>query len=91
MLYLLFCSLWYSIGKNLFNGETKEKIGFELHIPVHDVFPENTRPAGLKLPMYCLFKHIFDKVYTKADQLIILGRNMANVLEQKVGKGGGES
>lgn len=38
--------------------------------------------------MYCLFKHIFDKVYTKADQLIILGRNMANVLEQKVGKGG---
>lgn len=39
--------------------------------------------------MYCLFKHIFDKVYTKADQLIILGRNMANVLEQKVGKGGG--
>lgn len=37
--------------------------------------------------MYSLFKHIFDKAYTKADQLIVLGRDMANVLEQKVGKG----
>lgn len=65
----------------------KKKIGFELNILVHDVFPENTRPAGLKLPVYGLFKHIFDKAYTKADQLIVLGRDMANVLEQKVGKG----
>ncbi len=64
----------------------KKKIGFELNILVHDVFPENTRPAGLKLPMYSLFKHIFDKAYTKADQLIVLGRDMATVLEQKVGK-----
>lgn len=36
--------------------------------------------------MYSLFKHIFDKAYTKADQLIVLGRDMATVLEQKVGK-----
>lgn len=36
--------------------------------------------------MYSLFKYIFDKAYTKADQLIVLGRDMANVLEQKVGK-----
>ncbi len=66
----------------------KKKIGFELNILVHDVFPENTRPAGLKLPMYSLFKYIFDKAYKKADQLIVLGRDMANVLEHKVvGKG----
>lgn len=65
----------------------KKKVGFELNILVHDVFPENTRPAGLKLPMYSLFKHIFDKAYTKADQLIVIGRDMADVLEQKVGKG----
>ena len=64
----------------------KKKKGFELNILVHDVFPENTRPAGLKLPMYSLFKYIYDKAYTKADQLIVLGRDMANVLEQKVGK-----
>ena len=66
----------------------KKKRGFELNILVHDVFPENTRPAGLKLPMYSLLKHIFDRAYMKADQLIALGRDMANVLEQKIGKGG---
>ena len=35
-----------------FMARLKRKIGFELNILVHDVFPENTRPAGLKLPMY---------------------------------------
>lgn len=62
----------------------KNKIGFELNILVHDVFPENTRPAGLKLPMYGMFKHIFDKAYSNADQLIAIGRDMAYVLEQKI-------
>ena len=28
----------------------KKKVGFELNILVHDVFPENTKPAGLKYP-----------------------------------------
>ena len=64
----------------------KKKVGFELHILVHDVFPENTRPAGLKLPMYGIFKHIFDKAYSKADQLIVLGRDMKCVLLEKVEK-----
>lgn len=64
----------------------KNKIGFELNILVHDVFPENTRPAGLKLPMYNLFKYIFDNAYSKADQLIALGRDMAYILEQKIKK-----
>lgn len=62
----------------------KKKIGFDLNILVHDVFPENTRPAGLKLPLYGVFKYIFDKAYSKADQLIVIGRDMANVLEQKI-------
>lgn len=62
----------------------KRKRGFELNILVHDVFPENTKPAGLKLPMYGLFKHIFDKAYSRADQLIALGRDMAEVLQLKV-------
>lgn len=64
----------------------KKTIGFELNILVHDVFPENTRPAGLKLPLYAVFKHIFDKAYSKADQLIVLGRDMTSVLEMKVKK-----
>lgn len=62
----------------------KRNIGFELNILVHDVFPENTRPAGLKLPMYGTFKRIFDRAYGGADQLIALGRDMKYVLEQKV-------
>lgn len=62
----------------------KKKVGFELNILVHDVFPENTKPAGLKLPMYGMFKWIFDKAYTRADQLIAIGRDMAAVLDGKV-------
>lgn len=65
----------------------KKKIGFEFNILVHDVFPENTKPAGIKLPMYGFIKHIFDVAYSKADQLIALGRDMANVLEHKVKNG----
>lgn len=61
---------------------------FELNILVHDVFPENTKPAGLKLPSfaYKLLKNFFDKAYSRADQLIAIGRDMKHVLEQKVAR-----
>ena len=61
---------------------------FELNILVHDVFPENTKPAGLKLPSwaYQFLKNLFDKSYSKADLLIALGRDMKMVLEQKVAR-----
>lgn len=62
----------------------KKKVGFELNILVHDVFPENTKPAGLKLPLYGVIKHVFDNAYSHADQLIALGRDMKDVLEKKV-------
>lgn len=62
----------------------KKKVGFELNILVHDVFPENTKPAGLKLPLYGMIKHVFDKSYSRADQLIAIGRDMKDVLEKKV-------
>lgn len=65
-------------------GKLKDKLGFELNILVHDVFPENTKPAGLNLPFYGLFKRLFDKAYSKADQLIVIGRDMKDVMEQKV-------
>lgn len=66
----------------------KKKRNFELNILVHDVFPENTKPAGLKLPSwaYKFLKNLFDKAYSRADQLIALGRDMKQVLEQKVGR-----
>lgn len=62
----------------------KKKVGFELNILVHDVFPENTKPAGLKLPLYGMIKHVFDNAYSHADQLIALGRDMKDVLEKKI-------
>lgn len=66
----------------------RKKRCFELNILVHDVFPENTRPAGLKLPswVYRALKNFFDKAYSRADQLIALGRDMKQVLEQKVAR-----
>ena len=64
----------------------KRKRGFEWHILVHDVFPENTKPAGLKLPMYGVFKRLFDNAYSCADLLIALGRDMKSVLAKKTEK-----
>lgn len=63
----------------------RKKRAFELNILVHDVFPENTKPAGLNLPpwVYQFLKSLFDKAYSRADQLIALGRDMKQVLEQK--------
>ena len=67
-------------------SKLRKKKNFELNILVHDVFPENTAPAGLKLPKfaYNILKNIFDKAYSRADQLIAIGRDMKQVLEQKV-------
>ena len=69
-------------------SKLRKKRSFELNILVHDVFPETTEPAGLKLPKfaYNILKNIFDKAYSRADQLIAIGRDMKQVLEQKVGR-----
>lgn len=63
----------------------RKKRQFELNILVHDVFPENTKPAGIKQPRlaYGILKNIFDKAYCRADQLIAIGRDMKQVLEKK--------
>ena len=49
----------------LLMSRLKKSIDFELNILVHDVFPENTVPAGLRLPMYGSIKRMFDKAYAK--------------------------
>lgn len=69
-------------------SKLRKKRNFNLNILVHDVFPENTKPAGLKLPSwtYQFLKNLFDKAYSRADQLIAIGRDMKQVLEQKVGR-----
>lgn len=71
----------------LLMSRLKRKRDFELNILVHDVFPENTKPAGLHIPSlaYKLIKHLFDKAYSRADKLLALGRDMADILRSKAG------
>ncbi len=67
-------------------SKLKRRKKIDLSILVHDVFPENTVPAGIKLPkfVYYSIKRLFDKAYSSADQLIVLGRDMADILTQKI-------
>lgn len=62
----------------------------ELIILVHDVFPENTIPAGIikseRSVLYRVLRSIFDKAYSKADLLVTLGRDMQQVIEAKIRK-----
>lgn len=61
-------------------------IRFEYTLLVHDVFPENTIPAGVKSEKsisYKLIKLVFDWSYRKADKLIVLGEDMKQLLIQK--------
>lgn len=64
--------------------------GFELKILVHDVFPENTIPAGIikskNSYFYKTLKLIFDWAYGCADQLIVLGRDMKEIIQEKVSR-----
>lgn len=62
---------------------------FELNLLVHDVFPENTIPAGMHLPSwaYRFIKGRFDRAYSRVDRFITIGRDMAEVVKMKSGKG----
>lgn len=61
----------------------RRKRQFEFNILVHDVFPENTKAAGISIPFFGFVKSRFDKAYASADSLIALGRDMKYVLERK--------
>lgn len=67
----------------LLMSRLKRNRNLELNILVHDVFPENTLAAGIKLPFYDFIKKMFDKSYGRADRLIVLGRDMAELMKQK--------
>ncbi len=71
----------------LLMSKLKCRLNFELTVLVHDIFPENTLAAGFKMPMYNFIKRLFDKAYSKADQLIAIGRDMRYVLKEKVENG----
>ncbi|MCA4793881.1 glycosyltransferase family 4 protein [Myroides odoratimimus] len=59
---------------------------FEYTLLVHDVFPENTIPAGLKKEgsiSYKILKVFFDWSYRQADKVIVLGEDMKSLLVSK--------
>lgn len=61
---------------------------FDLKILVHDVFPENTIPAGIiknkKSGYYRILKYLYDWAYAQANTLIVLGDDMKNAIENKL-------
>lgn len=59
---------------------------FKYVLLVHDIFPENTIPAGINNKssfFYSFLLNIYNKAYRKADQLIVLGNDMKVLLENK--------
>lgn len=66
----------------------------ELNILVHDVFPENTVAAKIikndQSFFYRILKWMFNKAYSCADKLIVIGRDMKEVMLQKVQYSKGE-
>ncbi|MFT4062767.1 MAG: glycosyltransferase family 4 protein [Edaphocola sp.] len=62
--------------------------GFSLVVLVHDVFPENLVTGNMVAPtnpMYKVLKRMFDKSYRKAELLVVLGRDMQEVMMGKTG------
>lgn len=62
---------------------------FQLTVLVHDVFPENLVPINLLKAnslVYKILKNIFDKAYKSVHQVIVCGRDMGLLFEQKLGK-----
>ena len=73
----------------LFIAYLKNKIKFKLTILVHDVFPEilvATNVLSLNNPIYLVLLRIFNKSYNKSDQIIVCGRDMRILFENKLKK-----
>ncbi len=62
----------------------KKKIGFELNVLVHDIFPENAKPSNVYVPCEFIVKKVFNNAYSCADSLIAIGRDMKEILSKKV-------
>ncbi|WPP47396.1 glycosyltransferase family 4 protein [Pseudomonas sp. AN-1] len=66
----------------------KKFTGFRWCLLVHDVFPENLVPAGIlrkSSPSYRLFSRLFNLIYSRADHLIVIGRDMKELMSKKTG------
>lgn len=61
--------------------------GFKWGVLVHDVFPENLVPAGIlnsSSSVYAIASRLFSAIYNSADLLIVIGRDMQELVSQKV-------
>lgn len=69
-------------------GHLRRHRKFELAMLVHDVAPENLY-TDIHIPgvVYPIVKRVFNKAYASTDQLLSLGRDMSEVLLQKVKDG----
>ena len=67
----------------------KKFINFKWILLVHDVFPENLVAAKIiskNNVLYKLLKNLFDRIYASADQVIVIGKDMQNLVHQKTSK-----
>lgn len=65
---------------------TKKIKGFKWILLVHDVFPENLIAANVlrnKSYFYKVLKYFFDKIYASADQVIVIGHDMKELVHSK--------
>lgn len=63
-------------------------LGFRWCLLVHDVFPENLVPAGLikrRGLCYRALGRLFNLIYSRADHMIVIGRDMKELMRKKVG------
>lgn len=72
----------------IFASFLKKVRKFDLYILVHDVFPENAIPAGViknkRTLVFRLLSFVFNRAYSKADVLIVLGRDMKEIVQKKI-------
>lgn len=67
----------------------KKVIGFKWILLVHDVFPENLVPAQIVKPnhiLYKILKKVFDYIYSQAEKVIVIGKDMQDLVYLKTKK-----
>lgn len=67
----------------------KKVIGFKWILLVHDVFPENLVPAQIVKPnhiLYKILKKVFDYIYGQAEKVIVIGKDMQDLVYSKTKK-----
>lgn len=65
----------------------RKLIHFQYILLVHDIFPEVLIPSGLSKPAdlkYRLTLKVFNWAYNNADRIIVIGRDMEDVVKKKV-------